>query len=407
VSAEPDHNSAGSAAGALAGGRRPAGLPAGGLTARRRAFAMLALIVVACALTACSALPSGSLIVGYATACDSAESQKVIEAATAGVNVVIWFQVDLAAGRQIKHSDSIQMDCISQTVTHLQSLQLETTHLISVGGWNAPHPDTEAGTGAEWAAEWITWNSHIATKHGFAGFEGIDWDIEGNDNVTDPANTFTPDCLSLIGDMSVSLKSKGFVVSMAPPESYLDVSTPLFDRSLQHAYSDGWKPGFKYHGHNAYALLIAKYGVSTFDFISVQLYESWSHADYFTTQEGVPVADYLESWVTALATGWHVDFSSDPQVDFNSTLVAVPPSKLVVGLSQGCCFEGGTPPGKSVWIPPQGFKAAYLALPPHLRPRGGMFWNVELDGAVPSNGSAVNVSLAKGLNSILHVRQSN
>jgi hypothetical protein len=75
----------------------------------------------------------------------------------------------------------------------------------------------------------------------------------------------------------------------------------------------GLQPNFKYHGHNTYAYLLAKYGktktarpsvdtgadtgtsktavtasgtvevevdVDTFDFVTVQLYEGYSHAEY-------------------------------------------------------------------------------------------------------------------------------
>ncbi len=60
----------------------------------------------------------------------------------------------------------------------------------------------------------------------------LDWDLEGNDNITSPWNHFT-----------------------VPAQSYFDASTSLFDRSLLHDPS--WKPGFPYHSLNAYAFIIA------------------------------------------------------------------------------------------------------------------------------------------------------
>lgn len=60
-----------------------------------------------------------------------------------------------------------------------------------------------------------------------------------------------------------------------PPESYLDPTTSAFDLSLLHAYPE-WHPEFKYHGHNCYAALLAKWGTTkdghrTFDLVDIQL----------------------------------------------------------------------------------------------------------------------------------------
>ena len=58
---------------------------------------------------------------------------------------------------------------------------------------------------------------------------------------------------------------------MAPAESYIDSSTDEFSLSLLYNYPE-WEnelPNFTYHGRNAYAYLIAKYSIDTFDFISV------------------------------------------------------------------------------------------------------------------------------------------
>ena len=43
---------------------------------------------------------------------------------------------------------------------------LQTTHLVSIGGWNAPHPDTSL-SGEEWFQVWQEWNTNISVlaKH--------------------------------------------------------------------------------------------------------------------------------------------------------------------------------------------------------------------------------------------------
>ena len=69
----------------------------------------------------------------------------------------------------------------------------------------------------------------VASLLSCRGFDGIDWDIEGNDNETDAANYFSPGQLNLMGEMSALARADGFAVSLTPCESYLDVSTPAFD----------------------------------------------------------------------------------------------------------------------------------------------------------------------------------
>ena len=93
------------------------------------------------------------------------------------------------------------------------------------------------------------------------------------------------------------LQHEGYAVSMAPPESYLDVSTSNFSRFVNLTYpNDAWHQDFSYHGRNVYAYLLKKWP-DAFDIISVQLYESWSHADYNITVLGTPASDYLVAYI--------------------------------------------------------------------------------------------------------------
>lgn len=127
-----------------------------------------------------------------------------------------------------------------------------------------------------------------------------------------------------------------------------------FDRSLLHNYAE-WEPivpNFNYHGMNAYAYILERYGKcasaadpavqqNTFDFVTIQLYEGYSHAEYNTTQLHIPVADYVAKWVPRVLAGWDVDFSTDTDLQYPYVKkVQVEQTQLVVGLSNGWAGDG-------------------------------------------------------------------
>ena len=74
---------------------------------------------------------------------------------------------------------------------------------------------------------------------------------------TDHAGYPHPTSLS---DLSKLLHDAGYIVSLVPPESYLDVQTTEFSRFVNLTYPGELWPGetpatqFSYHGHNAYAV---------------------------------------------------------------------------------------------------------------------------------------------------------
>jgi hypothetical protein len=80
------------------------------------------------------------LIVGYANwnQCD----EKIVEAVINGVNVVIWFSINLSVSNDGKPiiTNGPDMDCVATIINKIANLGLETIHLISIGGWNSPHP---------------------------------------------------------------------------------------------------------------------------------------------------------------------------------------------------------------------------------------------------------------------------
>eukprot|EP00037_Helgoeca_nana_P015600 m.146195 g.146195 ORF g.146195 m.146195 type:complete len:375 (+) comp23094_c0_seq5:16-1140(+) len=343
-------------------------------------------------------LPHGNLILGYAEGC----GDHVLLEAELGVNVINWFAANLAVVEgtpTVQHQ--LNLSCVAWVAAELRRKQLPTAHILSIGGWNAPHVDTTLH-GAEWWALFEKWNRETVARDGFAGFDGFDWDLEGNDAVASQWNHFSIAGLTAVGEMSQAAKDAGYIVTMVPPESYLDPTTSAFDLSLLHAYPE-WHPEFKYHGHNCYAALLAKWGTTkdghrTFDLVDIQLYETYAHAAFQLEVKMVPPADYLVAWINQTLTPWVVDFASLPALAIPSQPVIITPDQLIVGFSMG----GAS--GKSVYIHPDDVGVAWSRLPKNRRPRGTMFWNMEIDGGA-ANGTAVNVSLVRGFNKFLRTRQ--
>ena len=79
--------------------------------------------------------------------------------------------------------------------------------------------------------------------------------------------------------------------------------------------------------------------VSTFDFVSIQLYESYSHAVYNVSELSTLPAVYLESYVKKVLAGWKVDYRlfPPPPNDSLSSLsggkgrIKIPASRLIIG----------------------------------------------------------------------------
>jgi hypothetical protein len=327
----------------------------------------------ALALAACCAaasggranLPAGPLIAAYATRCTAG----TLRAARDGVNVLYWF----AASLTYNASDGTcgvsyggpPLDCVASVALALRAEGLPTAHLLTFGGWDAPHPDARAAPAAAYAA-WAAWNRDVVARPGLeAGFDGIDWDLEGNDNATAPENVFPVAVLDLVGAFSALAHADGLAVSMVPPESYLDVRTaPAFSRALTFTYPDGWQPQFAYHGRSAYAYLLARWP-GAFDVVLLQLYETFSHLDYAVQALGTPPAAYLVDVARAMARGFDVDFASDAALNFPSARVAVEPARLLLGFGNAWVQAApGTPANatRNTLVAPRDIGAAHAAL---------------------------------------------
>jgi chitinase len=378
--------------------------------------AMMRLFTILSAATAAFAsqrsLPSGSLNMGYVSMCDK---EKIIQAVQTGVNVIYWFSIDLANvnGKPAVVPSAVQplpdVSCIGDIAEKLKMMNLTTTHLVSVGGWGAPHPVTDFSASDMWNA-WKDWNDNVIAPAGLTGgFDGIDWDMEGANDPAASTNYLKVDMMNLVGEMSQLAKQDGFIVSLVPPESYLDQTTSLFDDSLLHPYPE-WKPyvTFNYHGHNGYAFLLAKYGQTmlssgskedTFDLVSIQVYESYTHMLYNTTKAHQTNADYLTKWIPRMLDGWYIDFASDPSFGIPSQTISIKKNALCIGIANGWADNV-----RNVLIMPDEASQAYSALKATgQEPRGFVFWAVELEGEVPK-GQKEPLYLAAGLNEFLHTR---
>ena len=398
------------------------------------------------------------LIVGYANwnQCD----ELLVKAVQQGVNVLIWFAINLTVdpvtGKPTINNGP-ERTCVEKIINEIKSLNLSTVHLISVGGWNAPHPDTSIPV-EDMYKHWKEWNNNL--------FDGFDWDIEGNDDFSSRYNHFTYECLDFMGRFSQLAKQDGYLVAMAPAESYLDPSTSAFDSDLIHTYPEwqnlepkGAYTDFRYHGHNVYAYLLIKYKdtvltsndtttttttttVDTFDFITIQLYEGYSHAQYQIFIQKVSPIIYLENFIKQMNNGWEIELPTITSItttennlnnkdtcnnptttqtssSSSSSLPAaqacsiqrikinVPKSKLVIGLANGWAGDG-----KFLFIDPDDIATAYTTLvTQNTEPRGFAFWNIKDEGLVPSQqqreeNKGQPVWLASSLNKFLKIRNS-
>jgi hypothetical protein len=74
--------------------------------------------------------------------------------------------------------------------------------MLCIGGWDAPHPPANATASTVYDA-WKTWNTQVVANGtaGFPGFDGLEWDIEGNDNNPE-YQIMSVDTLNFMGELS-------------------------------------------------------------------------------------------------------------------------------------------------------------------------------------------------------------
>ncbi|KAJ1458357.1 hypothetical protein M885DRAFT_614704 [Pelagophyceae sp. CCMP2097] len=322
-------------------------------------------------------LPPGQLLIGYATSRSLREGSADVAAAD-GVNVIIWsfaFLEQDEAGPRIRAT--FDLSEVLKAKARMAAAGQNVAHLVAFGGWNGAHPSTSL-KGEGWFDLWAAWNAENGDV-----FDGIDWDLEGHDDAGAETSNLDPVVVEVVGEFSRSAKAAGFVVGMAPAQSYLDASSDEFDLALNHQPGAGWKPGtngfpetFPYAGRNAYVALIrAAGGVETFDFISVQLYEGYSRACFDITVGGAAAAEVVANVCRKLSTEG-VRISGEPA----SAAIVVPPNQLVVGFANG--WADGR---KFLSVAPRDIADAFAQLKGEgSEPRGVMFWVIDEEGSPAS-----------------------
>ncbi|KAL9181888.1 hypothetical protein ACHAXT_012231 [Thalassiosira profunda] len=356
----------------------------------------------------------GKVLIGYA----SHSYENVRKAVTDdGVNVVIWAFMEISTDtydhrqdewlqssrrtlstnasvdgdRQVK--TGLDLAAIASLIEDLDDAGFShVPHLVSFGGWNGPHLDPLVD-----AQEWFAiWNASAASSI----FHGIDWDLEGNDDRQSPNNYFTIECLEKMGEIGRLMKEGGYIVHLAPPQSYLNLRSSNFSRYVNLTDPNrGWHGDFSYFGANVYGYLLAKYG-DCIDLVSIQLYESFSDAALSIHHDGTAASEYLFSLVQNLArnnASVHIDFSQDANSGLAERWVDLPLSKLVIGLANGWAMRN--PGEKTLFIAEADCKTAYLRLKcsehGDITPRGFMVWTLNERG---SEG----VYLARDIGNFLH-----
>ena len=333
------------------------------------------------------------IVIGYAHDPASGKAERAIHD---GADVVIWsflhFDLAPAGGRGEDGGGGgrgrIRTDLDLSEIRRLRDRYEKVVFLAAFGGWNGPHPPNEL-TGKEWCDVFVEYNE------GLDGiFDGIDFDWEGNDDLSSATARFTLKTLDIMADLAVEAKRRGLIVSMAPAESYLDAAADGGSVDARFSPDLGLPPrawttgpdatdadrkviedaGFRHAGRQCYAYVLARAGVGSFDWVSVQLYEAYSAFVHETARRGVDPADAIAERVDRFAGGYTVTNLPLGEAEFE---VRVPPSMLVIGVANG--WADGT---KFCKVEPASIRKAYDQTMTKYGEGilGVMFWTIEEEG---------------------------
>lgn len=332
------------------------------------------------------------ILVGYTTnKCEDLNDMGTVSTAVKdGVNVVIWCFLSWknapssSIGHEVisKIKSELNVDNFIQYKKQLIDLGYnDVVHLAAFGGWNAPH--LPSGYSAEQLFdEFQSFNSQQGQLEDPL-FDGIDWDLEGHDNIQSPNNEFSKECLDQMGEFSKLAKVNGLIVSLAPPESYLDITSRHFSRFVNLTYPEPWHQDFQYHGANVYSYVLAKWNDSI-DFVFLQFYESYSHAAYQISALGISPSNFLVSYMEQLYSqkeGLVVHFQEDPSVDLENQFVSLKLEKLVLGFANGWALNDDIHNDRVIFFKKKDLQEAYNDLRnKKIEPRGFGFWVIEEEG---------------------------
>lgn len=349
------------------------------------------------------------MIAGYT---DQAPPEQVLNAVQDGANVLFWSFMELQEGK-ITTKGLLQGNVTAEKVQPIHEGlvamgRTDVIHMLSLGGWGVDHRSADSCgeqlcTGAAYASSFRSWNADIMQNvPGFEGFAGIDWDLEGVNDLNSPFNLVKQEELQIILDMSDAL-SQDFLVTMVPPQSYFDCRQPNFDLSLRHPATS--TASFHYHGWNTYAALYAKCP-QCFDLVMVQLYEGWSRAGFDLFWDGDESNIGVDGWprngtedamvdvllqnMRCLVEGFDVDFGGF--MGLGQERVALPADKVVIGLGQSWTARNF----KSPWFTGSAAGAAWCRglLGSTARARGFAYWAMSYDTPDSSYAGALAAGMA-------------
>ena len=362
------------------------------------------------------------IIIGYT---HDPKSEKVEQFIHDGGIVIIWsfLHLDVTTEENPQMDDSqapqqrgrIRTDLDLDAIKEIRKKYDHVIHLAAFGGWNGPHPPVVAPkstqgtsysfTGKDWCNIFMEFNK----SHGYL-FDGIDWDYEGHDNLKSHAAKFTLETLDIMADFSVEAKQTyGMIVTMAPAESYLDASIEPGRIDEQFSLELNFPPrawtssryyateedrnliqsaGFSHAGRQCYAYVLAKAGVETFDWISIQLYEAYSPFAHDVSRKKLDPVEALLTRIHRLITGYTV--TGLPELSSSEFEVKIPPSKLVLGVANR--WADGV---KFCRVEPSSLRSAYDSTLEKYDEGflGVMFWTIEEEGT--DDKSRLTYSLAR------------
>ena len=320
------------------------------------------------------------LVIGYS---HNPKGDKISEAIDHGVNVVCWSFLHLDTDGQDPPSPIIRTDLDLSAIQTLRDAEAKghVLHMAAIGGWNGPHPPPDF-TGAQWAQTFDSFNE----ENGYIS-DGFAWDLEGHDDRAAPTSAFTLDTLDVMADMSKALKDQyGYIVSVAPAESYLDVLATddqfslelnLFPRWYENNKADRQmiqNEKFSHAGRQCYAYVIHRAGIDSFDWVAIQLYESFSRFVYETTVVAERDGENLiSSQMDAMRRRAVAGFDGFEVVlpNYGKVRIQVPPWKLVFGFANG--WADGN---KVVKVERRALNRLFV----RLKTAGVMFWTIDEEG---------------------------
>ena len=103
--------------------------------------------------------------------------EKIYEGVQNGLNVIIWFSIDMASNEdntKPMFKRGPNYEDVGKMIKRFKDNNYSVINLLSIGGWNSPHVNTNF-TAEQYFKEWLNFNKKITNEENdFYGFGGID-----------------------------------------------------------------------------------------------------------------------------------------------------------------------------------------------------------------------------------------